>query len=163
MSALTATGQILGTLGCMAPEQVEGRAVDHRAGLFAFGCVLYELATGNKAFTGATPFEVARRTVADHPPPPAAVNPHVPAGLSGFVMSLLAKDPADRPPTAGVVRDTLREIDVAFRGRSDPGLSASSPGFGGLRPLPRRRPLWWILFLVVSGTAAALAGWWRAF
>ena len=48
----TVAGQIMGTAGYMAPEQVDGSDIDHRADLFAFGCVLYEMATGRRAFSG---------------------------------------------------------------------------------------------------------------
>ena len=164
-SALTETGEVLGTPGYMAPEQLNGQPVDGRADLFALGCVLYELATGRKPFAGATQFEVARRTVMDDPVPPAEINPLIPGGLSGFILELLEKDPELRPPTAGIVRDTLREIDVAIR------LRAARPDRSGVdvpivrpEPAPLDRPVWaWAGavggFLATVGAAAG-AAWW---
>jgi serine/threonine protein kinase len=161
-SELTDAGQVLGTLGYMAPEQVEGLPFDHRADLFSLGCVLYELATGTRPFVGATAFDVARRTVADHPPPPNVANPLVPVGLSEYILSLLAKRSDDRPATACMVRDTLRDIDVALRGRADSALSATSPGFKGLRATTRRSAGWTSILAVGFAASLLLAavGWW---
>ena len=164
-SHLTETGEVLGTPGYMAPEQLDGRPVDTRADLFALGCVLYALATGRRPFDGATQFEVARKTAMDDPVPPMEINPLIPGGLSGFIPELLDKDPEQRPPSAGVVRDTLREIDAAIRSRAD-RVDTSGVAIPIVRPepAPLDRPAWaWagvVGGFLATVAAAAGASWW---
>jgi serine/threonine protein kinase len=157
---LTDTGEVLGTVGYMAPEQVTAQALDHRTDIFALGCILYELGAGVRPFAGATSFEVARRTVTDQPRPLAEINPLVSAGLSNFVLSLLSKERDDRPPTAAVVRDTLRDIDVVVRGKADSALTGSTSGIRSLRrPAPARRFPWLWVAIATVGLLTAVA--WR--
>jgi hypothetical protein len=108
--ALTQTDSLQGTPAYMAPELLDGRPADVRSDLFALGAILYECATGRRAFTGATITAVLKAVASHNPVPPAALNPSIPVGLSALVMKLLNKDPANRPPTAAEVVHALNSL-----------------------------------------------------
>jgi serine/threonine protein kinase len=108
---LTSAGAVLGTAGYIAPEQAAGRAVDARADLFSLGCVLYELTTGRRPFTGSDPMAILSALANFVPPSPKKVQPDIPAALSALIMRLLAKSPDDRPRTASEVVAALRAIE----------------------------------------------------
>jgi TolB-like protein len=94
--SLTGAGRVLGTVGYMAPEQVRGLSLDHRADLFAFGCVLYEMLTGRRAFSGATAADTMSAILKEDPPPLAASGTAVPAGLETLIGRCLEKRVEDR-------------------------------------------------------------------
>jgi serine/threonine-protein kinase len=104
---LTQTGLVLGTASYLSPEQSRGEPVDHRADIYALGCVLYEMLTGRPPFTGATPVSVAYKHVHDQPDLPSRLNPAIPAELEGTVMQALQKDPNARYPSAESFRKAL--------------------------------------------------------
>jgi serine/threonine protein kinase len=134
-STFTQTGALLGTPAYMAPEQARGKTVDHRADLFSLGCVLYQMATGRRPFTGADTFAVLSSLATDSPPPPSAINPAVPAALSELIAQMLEKAPARRPASAAAVSDRLAAIDrerteiVPVRPRCDPCQSVERTDF----------------------------------
>ncbi|KIG17207.1 putative serine/threonine-protein kinase pknH [Enhygromyxa salina] len=98
---------VLGTPDYMAPESIEPLAVDARTDLYALGCMLFEMLTATVPFPAATPFGVLRRHREDPVPPlPADLSP----AMRAIVQSLLAKSPADRPPSAGIVARRLAQI-----------------------------------------------------
>ncbi len=107
---LTHSGLVLGTPAYMAPEQAEGGDVDARGDLFSVGCVLYELATGTKAFTGTTTMAVLMSVAMKDPLPPQDLNPDLPPALCELILGLLAKKPADRPASAQQVVEALSAI-----------------------------------------------------
>ena len=107
VTPVTMQGTILGTLQYMAPEQIEGQEADARADLFAFGCVLYEMAAGRPAFQGHTQASLIGAILKETPPPMAAAQPAMPPALERVVTACLAKSPEDRWQTA---RDVLREL-----------------------------------------------------
>jgi serine/threonine protein kinase len=94
--ALTGHGTILGTLQYMAPEQLEGRDVDVRADVFAFGAVLYEMLTGKRAFDGRSQASVIASILSADPPAVSSLQPVTPAALDHLVGRALAKEPAER-------------------------------------------------------------------
>ena len=108
--ALTRAGLVLGTVAFMAPEQLDGRDVDQRADIWAFGCVLYEMLTGRRAFEGATPTAVIAAILEREPPAPSAIAPATPAALDRVVRKCLARDPDARWQSAADLRDELRWI-----------------------------------------------------
>jgi hypothetical protein len=108
---LSLSGAVVGTPAYMAPEQAGGRAVDPRADLFSLGAVLYRMATGQPAFGGPSLTAVLTAIATFDPPPPAKVNPAVPAALSELISQLLRKDPNERPATARAVADVLTAIE----------------------------------------------------
>ncbi len=108
----TATGVVMGTVGYMAPEQVRGERVDARADLFSFGCVLYELLSGRRAFRGATHADTLSAILRDEPPPLAARDAAAPIapGLAHVVERCLAKEPIERWQSARDLGDRLNEL-----------------------------------------------------
>jgi serine/threonine protein kinase/Tol biopolymer transport system component len=95
-SSQIASGLIAGTLPYMAPEQVEGKEVDARADIFAFGAVLYEMITGRKAFEGTSQASVISAILSSHPPDVAVLQPLTPPALDQVIKNCLAKDRNDR-------------------------------------------------------------------
>lgn len=142
---LTQEGSIVGTLQYMAPEQVQGRMIDTRADVFSFGCVLYEMLTGKRAFDGAnTPSVIA--AILERPAP--SVGSVAPPALDWVLHRCLAKDPDERWQS---VRDVRAELErIAEGGTEIPAEAAKQPD--GLRWKFR-------LALAAAGVFALAAGW----
>jgi len=104
---LTSMGTMLGTVQYMSPEQLEGHPVDHRADLFAFGALLYEMLTGQRAFAGTSQASVIAAILDKDPRPISEVLPTSPPALDRMVKLCLAKDPDERWQSAG---DLAREL-----------------------------------------------------
>src|SRR5581483_2496982 len=98
-------------------EQARGEAADPRSDLFSLGCVLYRACTGRLPFPGKNALATLLALVQEQPPPPAALNPRLPRGLSDLVMKLLAKRPADRYASA---QDVVAALDAVAAGRAAP-------------------------------------------
>ncbi len=107
---LTAVGTSPGTPAYMAPEQASGDTLDERADLYALGVVAYEMLAGAHPFGARTPREAIAAHLGEPPPPLAARRPDVPPALAALVEQLLAKNPADRPPSAEAVLHALQGI-----------------------------------------------------
>ncbi len=106
----TAEGTILGTLQYMAPEQVEARPVDARTDIFAFGAVVYEMATGKKAFEGRSQASLIAKILETDPAPISTLQPMTPAALDRLVKKCMAKEPEKRWQAASDVCDELKWI-----------------------------------------------------
>jgi hypothetical protein len=109
-SRITRTGQSLGTVGYMAPEQVEGTHTDHRTDLYGLGATLFDLLTGRPPFDGVTTTTTLRRQIQNPPPRPAELRPEIPVALDDLVHALLAIDPEDRPAGAADVYAVLAPL-----------------------------------------------------
>ncbi len=109
-AALTQEGTILGTFQYMAPEQLEGREADARTDIFALGCVLYEMATGKRAFTGASQASLIGAILHTDPAPISAIQPTSPPALDRVVKKSLAKDPEDRWQNAADLGSELKWV-----------------------------------------------------
>ena len=133
-------GSSAGTLKAMSPEQVERRALDHRSDLFAFGTLLYQMATGTHPFRGSVPVETMHRICQVDPP---AVKGPLPPAISALIMQLLAKDPEQRPQKTSEVVAVLRQA-LRHHERTE----ASAP------PANRGRRWAWLTALVVLATVA---------
>src|SRR3954469_3562419 len=107
---LTADGALLGTLQYMAPEQIEGVEADARSDIFALGAVLYEMATGQKAFAGKSQASVIAAILEHEPTPLATLQPLTPPAFEHVVSGCLAKSPDARWQAAGEVAQQLRWI-----------------------------------------------------
>jgi Tol biopolymer transport system component len=107
---LTAHGTIVGTFQYMSPEQTEGKEADARSDIFALGAVLYEMATGKRAFTGKSQASLVAAILASDPPPISMVQPMSPPALEQVIKSCLAKDPDDRFQTVHDLKLQLKWI-----------------------------------------------------
>lgn len=107
---LTRTGEMLGTLRYMSPEQARGAAVDYRTDVYSLGVTLYEVLTLRAAFPGGDPHDVLRRVGAEEPPAPRRLAPAVPRDLEIVVLKAMAKEPAERYATAREFADDLQRF-----------------------------------------------------
>jgi serine/threonine-protein kinase len=110
---LTQTASVLGTAPYMSPEQAMGQQADARSDIYSLGCVLYEMLTGKPPFMADVAAAVLHQHVRVQAESPRELNPAVPPALDGLVLQMLAKDPGDRPQTAGEVRDRLADFETA--------------------------------------------------
>ncbi len=145
---LTDTGAILGTFQYMAPEQLEGRKADARTDIFAFGSLLYEMATGRKAFAGASRTSLIAAIVSSQPAPISATQPMRPPALDHVVRKCLEKDPDDRWQSA---RDVMSELQWIAESGAQAGMAVP------VRPKARVRLAWLALVVAVGAAAVALA------
>ncbi len=109
-ATLTRIGAAMGTAGYMSPEQVRGEKLDARTDLFSFGLVLYEMATGQRAFSGETATSVHEAVLHKPPIPARELNRELPSGLEVVINKALEKDREKRCPTAADVRTALYGI-----------------------------------------------------
>ena len=127
----TEPGVVMGTVGYMAPEQVSGKAADHRADIFAFGAVLYEMLTGKRAFQKPTSVETMSAILNEEPPAVSQLTPTSPPALQRVVQRCLEKDPEQRFQSAS-------DLAFALDALSDStAISAVAPP-----ALPARKPRW---------------------
>ncbi len=156
MSAVSGRGILLGTIGYMSPEQVDGRPTDHRSDVFSFGCVLYEAVTGSRAFAGPSAIDTLHRIANVDPSSVVSGLTAAPPELQRIVRKCLAKDPGDRyqsmKETAIDLRELLRQLK-----------SGSVVSTGTARPSSRSSRLTLWLGAAALVIAAATAGWfvWR--
>ena len=118
---LTAEGTILGTFQYMAPEQLEGAEADARTDLFALGAVLYEMATGKRAFEGKSKTSLIASIVSSQPAPISSIAPMSPPAFDHVVRRCLEKDPEDRWQSA---HDIAAELQWIAEGGSQAGVAA---------------------------------------
>jgi hypothetical protein len=120
MQGMTTTGQVLGSPGHMAPEQIEGRECDIRSDLFSLGTVLYLLSTGELPFQGKNPHQVLKNIVDGHYRDPLQVKPQMGGRLRAIIMKCLETDPNARYSTAKELENDLESF-VRGSGIEDPG------------------------------------------
>jgi tRNA A-37 threonylcarbamoyl transferase component Bud32 len=158
LSEVTQTGRIVGTPNYMAPEQIRGDEVDHRADIFAAGVVFYELLSGRKAFEGDSVATTMYKVLESHPQPVHLLDSALPPALSLVVERALAKEKTARYQTSSELLDALLQV----RGSSSPAREVltppvPTPAYGAELAAPRasrqvrRRPL------VIIGAIVALA------
>ena len=144
-AALTAKGQILGTIPYMAPEQLEGKPIDARTDLFAFGAIVFEMVIGKRAFAGSSQASLIGAILHTSPPPMTQVMPGAPPALERLVAVCLSKDPEDRWSSAH---------DVLLQLRSISAVSEVDPA----RAVPQGRSREWLAWSAAAvATVAALA------
>jgi serine/threonine protein kinase len=183
-SQLTQSGAIIGTPAYMAPEQAQGKSVDHRCDLFSLGGVLYRIVTGKMPFKGADTISTLMAVATHNPPAPQRLRAEMPHELSDLVMTLLAKDPAERPASARAVAETLASLaqpqtmppptarpavaTMVKPPRSEPSRTVKRPAAPERTGIAkqgkgRRSPIVWIVAAVASalgllGIAACVLG-----
>jgi Tol biopolymer transport system component len=150
-SSLTSDGAFVGTLNYMSPEQLEGKEVDARADIFAFGAVLYEMVTGQRAFEGGSRASVIAAVLEHDPPSTRANHPLTPAALDRVVRKCLSKDPNQRWQTAQDLGDELRWIAEA----DSSSVSTVVPA----RTRDRRRRFTWIAAAGLLTAMVAVPTW----
>jgi beta-lactam-binding protein with PASTA domain/tRNA A-37 threonylcarbamoyl transferase component Bud32 len=109
-AAVTQTAAVIGTAQYLSPEQARGEAVDARSDVYAAGCVLFELLTGEPPFTGDSPVAVAYQHVREDPKPPSALNGRVSPALDAVVLKAMSKGPANRYQSAAEMRTDLVRV-----------------------------------------------------
>ncbi len=129
-ASMTQDGAIIGTLRYMAPEQIDGRAVDARSDLFSFGAVLFEMLSGTRAFAGDNPVDVRAAILEVEPPAVSSIQPAVPAAVDEIVRRCLAKNPRERWESTDALLFALRDVVESFvhsRGHAPSDIRATGP------------------------------------
>ena len=147
---LTAAGAVMGTVQYMAPEQLEGKDADARTDIFAFGCVLYEMATGKRAFSGASQASLISSIMSSEPAAISTLAPMTPPALDRVVRICLAKDPDERWQSAHDVKSELQWIAQA-------GSQAGLPPMIVSRRKSRERLIWAAAVVAAAAGAALLS------
>jgi Tol biopolymer transport system component len=142
---LTAEGTIVGTFQYMAPEQLEGKEADARSDIFSFGAVLYEMATGKRAFEGKTTASVIAAVLASEPTPISTQQPMTPPALERVVKTCLAKDPEERFQSA-------HDLNLQLKWIAEAGSQAGVPAPVVRRRRSREKIAWALagVFLIVA-------------
>ncbi len=120
---LTKTGSVMGTATYFSPEQARGAAVDPRSDIYSLGCVLYEMTTGHPPFAGDSAVAIAYKHVQENPMPPRRYDPALPETLEAITLKCLAKNPANRYPSAQDLRADLRRFLDGSRIMAEPVLA----------------------------------------
>jgi predicted Ser/Thr protein kinase len=149
---LTSQGSLLGTFQYMAPEQIQGQDADARADIWAFGCVLYEMATDKRAFDGKTLASLIAAILEREPRPMADLQPMTPSSLDRLVRTCLAKDPDDRFQTA-------RDVWLQLRWIKEGEPTAATPAHGDARRSNRQNAMWLASAILLAAIAGASAWW----
>ena len=136
----TDPGAVMGTVGYMAPEQVRGRKLDHRADIFSFGAVLYEMMTGRRAFRGESAADTLSAVLREDPPALSETNRNVAPALERLVLRCLEKDPAARFHSASDLAFALEALSGATAVSGEQATLTHAPAGGGVR---RREHIAW--------------------
>ena len=142
-SPLTTSGALVGTVQYMAPEQFQGKEADARTDIFAFGSMLYEMATGKRPFSGKTQIKVVSAILEDDPQPLSQLRPSLPSTLEHIIRTCLQKSPEERYHSAHDIALELKRISEEPKQRSV--------------ELPRRTKLWSTAALLVGMLLGGLA------
>jgi zinc protease len=145
---VTVTGSVVGTPAYMAPEQAEGKTLDHRTDIYAYGLILYEMFTGEATFHGDTAVTLALKQVTERPTNPTKLTPSLPRRIDAAIMKCLEKDPAKR----------FQSVEEAFQALA----GVAAPDGAKARPKTakagRRKFVW--AALGVAAAMAAAGVWW---
>jgi serine/threonine protein kinase len=146
--ALTAPGTVMGTVGYMSPEQVRGQAVDNRSDIFSFGAILYEMATGKRAFQRESGVETMNAILKEEPPEIDTAQMKVSPGLERIVRHCLEKNPANRFQSA-------RDLAFALGALSGSDSISSATSVSSVHVTPAGQKRSWLPWL--AAVIAALA------
>jgi serine/threonine-protein kinase len=149
---LTQVGTVMGTATYFSPEQARGESVDPRSDLYSLGCVLYELVVGRPPFAGDSPVAIAYKHVQESPVPPRHHDIELPAAIEAIILKCLAKNPANRYPSAEDLRADLRRFREGNRILAEPVMAPPvDPGATGVVAATTAVPT------TAAGAAAAAA------
>ncbi len=135
VESVTQTSSIFGTAAYVAPEQAQGQRVDGRTDIYALGCVLFEMLTGQQPFTGDTAVTLAYKHVSEAPPHPRSINPEISPALESVVLKALAKDPAQRYQTGKEMAEDLRRAVAGQQVSTSPAAA-----YAATQAIPRAVP-----------------------
>jgi Tol biopolymer transport system component len=152
--AVTIAGALLGTEGYMSPEQIRGLPSDHRADIFSFGIVLYEMLAGRRAFKRATTADTMSAILNEEPPDLTELIPNISPGLRSVMLRCLEKNPAQRFQSAS---------DLAFALEALSFSSTAHSGVGVLPAIGQQKARTWIAWPVGLALLVAVIGlvWWN--
>src|SRR5215831_16842014 len=151
---LTAEGTIVGTFQYMAPEQLEGKEADARSDIFSFGAVLYEMATGKKAFQGKTTASVIAAVLASEPVPISTLQPMSPPALDRVVKTCLAKDPDERFQSA-------HDLNLQLKWIAEAGSQAGVPAPVVARRKSHEKIAWALVGVLLAAVVVGVAAYLR--
>jgi len=152
LTPLTTAGSIIGTIQYMSPEQIEGKEADARSDIFSFGAVLYEMATGKRAFQGKSHLSTASSILEKDPDPISAVQPQAPKALEHTVQTCLAKEPDERFQNAHDLKLQLEWLA---------GAGGESPVVGKPSDVHSAAKLWAACAVAALAVAASVVLWVR--
>jgi tetratricopeptide (TPR) repeat protein len=152
-ATITEAGTVMGTPGYMAPEQVKGQPADTRSDIFSLGCVLYEMASGHRAFGGDTGAEVIAAILKEEPPQLSSSGAAVPVDLERAVHRCLEKRPEARFQSAADLAYSLKSV-----GHSGTAPVMATPS-GVTAEAGRRRPMWQVAVAALLIMAGAFIAW----
>lgn len=167
-SRLTDTGEIVGTVGYMSPEQLKDLPIDARSDLFSLGVTLYECATGKVAFSGSSKIQISLQVIQFDPPRPSYMNAEIPFGLDEIILKAIAKEADMRYQSAGEMLADLKGLQSSITNGSasqtrqltpEPGTSRRTFGASlhTVRKAPTRIKIGLLLTLVAAGVFAAIS------
>src|SRR5579872_2946172 len=149
LTPLTTAGSVIGTIQYMSPEQIEGKEADARSDIFAFGAVLYEMATGKRPFQGKSQISLASAILEGDPDPISTLQPLTPSALQHVITTCLEKNPDDRFLAA---HDIKLELQWIASEKAAPPLPASLPAH------EKRPRAAWIAVLLAAVVLGAAVG-----
>jgi serine/threonine protein kinase/Tol biopolymer transport system component len=156
---MTTPGSTVGTVAYMSPEQVRAEELDPRTDLFAFGSVLYEMATGGLAFPGSSSGVISEAILNRTPPSPSIANPAVPPKLEEVIVKAMEKEREYRYQTAAELRGDLKRIKRSLDTSRVRAATAASSSSGvsptPVAPVPSRKP---VLLIALAAAAALIVG-----
>ena len=158
---ITQHGAAMGTAAYMSPEQARGEKLDTRSDLFSFGLVLYEISTGRRAFTGATPAMIFVSLLKETPVPPSEMNPAIPPDLDKLICKAMEKDRALRYQHAAEIRQELERLKTHSERDRTAAPGWSQEAHPVTRPRVRVTPWVVIIGLMVCLLSAGLLLWTR--
>ena len=157
-TAQTQAGMVLGTIAYMSPEQARGRAVDHRSDIFSLGVMIYELATGQMPFAGASPLDTMHAIAFEESRPVTEIKPGLPPDLQRIISRCLRKRPQDRYQSTRELADDLKRLRADTESGKTRALPLSQKVADWMSPLRHVRlgGAAWIVGAVLVGAGAAI-------